>query len=57
MLLRDEPIGSDDQHEAYWDGKDDSGESVSNGVYLYRITIRDWDNETVSYVGKCVLMR
>jgi hypothetical protein len=30
------------EHTAFWDGCDDNGNSVSTGVYLYRLTAGDW---------------
>lgn len=30
------------QHETIWDGRDDSGRPVSSGLYLYRMTARDF---------------
>jgi flagellar hook assembly protein FlgD len=29
-------------HHAAWDGRDDRGQNVGNGVYFYRIVAGDW---------------
>ena len=33
--------GSGLQNQIYWDGKDEDGDSIANGVYLYKITAID----------------
>jgi hypothetical protein len=32
------------RHEIAWDGKNDNGEQLANGVYLYRITAGDFSD-------------
>ncbi|MBC8144226.1 MAG: hypothetical protein H7X80_01505, partial [bacterium] len=32
-------------HEVWWDGKDDAGRDVANGVYFYRLRVRQDDQE------------
>ncbi|MCC7430086.1 hypothetical protein IT568_04505 [bacterium] len=48
-------------HEIYWDGLDDKGNEVANGVYFYIITIKgkDTNQETISekYKGKLAKIR
>jgi hypothetical protein len=45
---------------ASWDGRDESGDGLSNGVYLYKVTarnrLRGKDVET-SVIGKLIVMR
>ena len=38
-------------HEIIWDGKDEWGDFVGNGVYFYRMMIQSNDNEIIS-IGK-----
>jgi hypothetical protein len=43
-----------------WDGRDDRGDRLSNGVYLYTVTCRANDGGRrveASEVGKCIVMR
>ncbi len=42
-------------HSVFWDGKDDNGESLASGVYLYRLKT-DGSEEFVK-IRKLVLMR
>ena len=42
-------------HSVFWDGKDDSGESLASGLYLYRLKM-DGSEEFVK-IRKLVLMR
>jgi hypothetical protein len=44
---RSEPI--------YWDGRDDSGYPLSNGLYLYRVVVKNETGQTDSKSGKLVL--
>jgi hypothetical protein len=37
----DEPRASG-PYEAIWDGKDDEGEDVASGIYLYRLEVGDF---------------
>lgn len=32
-------------HEAWWDGRDDQGNEVANGVYFYRLKVKGQDEE------------
>ena len=39
----------------HWDGKDDFGDDISRGIYLYRIKAKSIDsNHTVIFIGKMV---
>lgn len=40
-LIQNAPRDVRDDHFALWDGKDESGKTVPNGVYFYRIDIDD----------------
>jgi hypothetical protein len=44
------PFGAD-YHEVVWDGRDDEGVSVANGVYFYKIEAKS-GNETHTQTGK-----
>lgn len=39
VLARDAVFTGGRDHRVAWDGRDDSGQSVANGVYFYRITL------------------
>jgi hypothetical protein len=44
--------------ELAWDGRDDSGTTVANGVYIFHIDARDLDEGTsTSAEGKCIIAR
>ena len=40
-------------HQAEWDGRDDAGRTLSNGVYFYRMSV---DGRLVSGAGKALLL-
>lgn len=40
----------------YWDGRDYDGDQVANGVYLYKIKVRDGD-KTVEKIDKIAVVR
>ncbi|MEX2115515.1 MAG: hypothetical protein WEB37_01410 [Bacteroidota bacterium] len=40
-LLQNAPRSGSQEHDEIWDGKDDRGNRVSNGVYFYRVEIED----------------
>ena len=40
-----------------WDGKDDFGDKIGKGVYVYTLTIRDTKGETASKYEKLVLLQ
>ncbi len=52
-LLNDAPRVSAVQYDEPWDGRDDHGKIVANGVYIYRI---DVEGEEALY-GKIILMQ
>ncbi len=39
-----------------WDGKDEFGEKIARGVYLYRLKIRSSDNNTAEQIEKLVVL-
>jgi hypothetical protein len=41
-------------NEILWDGKDKDGESIANGVYFYKITVKT-EKERLSHVGKLLV--
>jgi hypothetical protein len=42
-------------HTVYWDGKDDYGDNISRGIYLYEVKAKSIDsNKTDTYIGKMV---
>jgi len=43
-------------NEIYWDGKDEKGNPLGNGTYLYRITVTK-DDEKIERVKKLVIIR
>jgi len=45
--------------ETYWDGKDSGNPpiDVGNGIYFYRISVKDWDGNPFIKTGKCVIVR
>jgi len=43
-------------HEAWWDGTDEDGNEVANGVYFYRIRLKSGE-ETVETLGKIARVR
>ena len=51
QLVRDQL--STGQHSAFWNGDDESGKSVSSGVYMYKLNI----DGTTEAVRKCVLLK
>jgi hypothetical protein len=46
-------------NEVYWDGRDQEGDEIANGVYLYRIhaTSDEYRGDRVEAVGRAVVMR
>jgi len=40
-----------------WDGRDEDGQPVANGVYFYRVKATDSDGNTVWKSGKCAVLR
>lgn len=40
-ILRDAPRGGLGEHDEIWDGRDDSGQRVRNGVYFYRLILSE----------------
>jgi flagellar hook assembly protein FlgD len=46
---RSEPI--------YWDGRDDSGYPLANGLYIYRMQVRNEAGQTDGKSGKLILQK
>ena len=42
--------------EVQWDGKDDFGNKVSRGVYIYRLVVRTTNGKQVSKLEKLVIL-
>jgi hypothetical protein len=42
-LLRGATRTGSVEHDEIWDGRDDLGRRVSNGVYFYRVELEDTD--------------
>lgn len=40
-----------------WDGKDDYGDQLAKGVYVYKLTVRNQDNEQAEKIEKCVILK
>ena len=45
-----------DHHVISWDGRDDDGHPLANGVYFYKIRAR-WEERTVERIGKMAILR
>ena len=41
----------------YWDGRDDGGYPLSNGMYLYRITVKNQSGQVAAKDGKLILLK
>jgi flagellar hook assembly protein FlgD len=39
-----------------WDGKDEFGDQLAKGVYVYRLIITNNNNETVEKIEKLILL-
>ncbi|MEN8191880.1 MAG: FlgD immunoglobulin-like domain containing protein, partial [Bacteroidota bacterium] len=45
-----------DFNKIEWDGRDEDGDKIANGVYLYKVILKDQD-ESQSYTQKLAVMR
>ena len=45
------------QHQVQWNGRDDKGNSVASGVYVYRLQAKSSNGEKIVKVKKMVLLR
>jgi hypothetical protein len=43
-------------NQVYWDGKDEDGDNLANGVYFYKIIAKN-ENEQFSVMQKCAISR
>jgi hypothetical protein len=56
-LIQDIPYyGKIGFNKIYWDGRDKDGDELANGVYFYKIIVKQGDKQT-SAIGKLVKMR
>jgi len=39
-----------------WDGRDDAGDKIGRGVYLYRLTVRSYDGQTAEQFQKLLIL-
>jgi flagellar hook assembly protein FlgD len=44
-------------NEIYWDGKNQAGEPVASGVYIYRLRAVSRAGEEAQDFGKCAALR
>lgn len=40
-----------------WDGKDEDGETLGNGIYIYRLTVESADGTAVTNTGKLAVLK
>jgi hypothetical protein len=40
-----------------WDGRDEHGDQIGRGVYLYRLTVRSADGKKATKLQRLVLIR
>lgn len=40
-----------------WDGRDDYGDQLAKGVYVYKLTVRNQENEQAEKIEKCVILK
>ncbi|MFC1725987.1 type IX secretion system sortase PorU [candidate division KSB1 bacterium] len=51
-------IGTNGFNKIYWDGYDEDGDRIANGVYLYKVIAKDFNSgRTTESLGKLVIMR
>jgi hypothetical protein len=43
-------------NEIFWDGRDEYGDKIGKGVYLYRLTVRNSKGETVEKIEKIAIL-
>jgi len=54
--FEDGGMGAADYHEILWDGTDEWGEEVANGVYFFRMEADGFENDHIEY-GKIAKIR
>ena len=57
MVLDDPRYRRPNENSILWDGRDQDGDPVSNGLYFYKIEARGLDGKKVSRIEKVVRMR
>lgn len=59
IRVMDDITGEAGANEVYWDGRDQQGDDLANGVYLYRIsaTALEYRGRKAEAIGKAVVMR
>jgi len=40
-----------------WSGKDEDGEALSNGIYIYKLTVETADGASITETGKLAVLR
>ena len=51
-------LGTNGFNKVYWDGRDEDGDRIANGVYLYKIIAKNFNtDERTEELGKLVMMR
>ncbi|MCX5801080.1 MAG: type IX secretion system sortase PorU [Candidatus Eisenbacteria bacterium] len=40
-----------------WDGKDAEGDEVANGIYLYKIEVKDGEGDKDSFIGRAAVLK
>ena len=41
----------------YWDGRDEYGGLLANGVYLYKISVKNDNNEKINKIGRIAIAK
>jgi len=40
-----------------WDGRDSEGDEVANGIYIYKIDVRDGEGDKDSFIGRAAVLK
>ena len=43
-------------HSIEWDGRNEFGNNIANGVYIYKINAKN-NNQKISYIGRCAIFK
>ncbi|MBN1233837.1 MAG: type IX secretion system sortase PorU [Candidatus Coatesbacteria bacterium] len=49
--------GNEGYNQVYWDGKDNEGDSISNGIYFFKVSAIDSYGNKVASIGKLLVVR